>query len=124
MYQYKILKVLKLKGSRLHVVVDLGFNTQVNTSFELGRVDEPELDFNSATDPEVAMRSFIIQWIKTAPRPLYVHTDKEKGDYVGEVFDRNGRNLADDLAESNDSSEQTQVIDYALPQATSDPTGF
>lgn len=124
MYQYKILKVLKLKGSRLYATVDLGFDIHVNKSFELGRVDEPELDFNSVTDPEVAMRSFIIQWLKTAPRPLYVHMDKEKGDYVGEILDRNGRNLADDLAESNDSSEQTQVIDYGLPQASTDPTGF
>ncbi len=124
MYQYKIEKVLKLKGSRLHAVIDLGFGIHVTKSFELNRVDEPELDFNSATDPEVAMRSFIIQWLKTAPRPLYVHMDKVSGDYEGEILDRNGRNLADDLAASNDASEQTQVIEYGIPQATADPTGF
>lgn len=119
MYQYKIEKVVKLKGNRLHAVIDLGFGIHVNKSFELGRVEEPDLDFSSAQgDPEVALRNFIFHWLKTSPRPLYVHMDKVRGDYVGEILDRDGRNLADDLA--NIHSDETQVIDYGLP-ATQGP---
>ena len=129
MYQYKIEKVLKLKGNKLHAVIDLGFGIQVSKTFELGRVEEPELDFTSRTaDPEIAMRAFIIQWLKTAPRPLYVYMDKSGDEYVGEVLDRDGRNLADDLVNSYDD-EDTQVTSYdyekhgAVP-ATTDPAGF
>lgn len=119
MYQYKIEKVLKLKGNRLHAVIDLGFGIQVIKSFELGRVEEPELDFTSRTaDPEIAMRSFIIQWLKSAPRPLYVYMDKTGEDYIGEILDKGGRNLADDLKNSYDD---TQVISYDIPPATEGP---
>src|ERR1044071_4787571 len=121
MYQYKFEKVLKLKGNRLYVVLDLGFDIQVTKSFELSRVEEPELDFSSnISDPELSMRSFVIGWLKTAPRPLYVHMEKFNDDYEGEILDRNGNNLADDLFRSY-SSEATQVIDYGLPQATEGP---
>src|ERR1043165_8916832 len=110
MYQYKIEKVLKLKGNRLYAVLDLGFDIQVTKSFELCRVEEPELDFNSnISDPELSMRSFVIGWLKTAPRPLYVHMEKFNGGYEGEILDKNGR------SEEHTSELQSRgLISYAV----------
>lgn len=126
MYQYKIEKVLKLKGNHLQAVLDLGFGIQITQTFELDRMEEQELDFaDSASDPEASMRAFIIQWLKTAPRPLYVHMDKFSGDYVGEVLDKNGNNLAHDFSDSSSSSDDTEVISYVPPtSATADPASF
>jgi hypothetical protein len=126
MYQYKIEKVLKLKGNHLQAVLDLGFGIQVTKTFELDRMDEPELDFaTSVSDPEISIRAFIIQWLKTSPRPLYVHMNKVRGDYRGEVLDKNGNNLADDFSSSPSFTDETKVISYAPPpSATADPTSF
>ncbi len=127
MYQYKIEKVLKLKGNRLQAVLDLGFGIQVTKTFELDRMEEPELDFASGVaDPEISMRAFIIQWLKVAPRPLYVHMTKVGGEYKGEILDKNGNNLADSFAGSNSDNTDTEMIPrYDLPpSATTDPASF
>jgi hypothetical protein len=121
MYQYRIERVTRLKGTdQVTAILDLGFSIKLKVTFKLGRIEAPELDFNSVSfgdvDPETQIRNFIFQWFKTSPRPLYVHMDKNgEGIYVAEVLDKDGRNLADNLANANTSDvEVTQVVDYGL----------
>lgn len=128
MYQYRIEKVTRLKGTdQVSAVLDLGFSVKLKVTFKLGRIEAPELDFNSMNfgdvDPETQIRNFIFQWIKTSPKPLYVHMDKNsEGVYVAEVLDKNGRNLADDLSNtSSPDTEVTQVVDYGLTNPTMGP---
>jgi hypothetical protein len=136
MYQYKVERVTRLKGTnQVTAVLDLGFSIKLKVTFKLGRIESPELDFNSVSfgdvDPETQIRNFIFQWFKTSPKPFYVQMNKnDEGVYVGEVLDRDGRNLADDLATSNDSPinsdltfnpDTTQEIPYGLPPATQGP---
>lgn len=127
MYQYRIERVTRLKGTdQVTAILDLGFSIRFKVTFKLGRIEAPELDFNSVSfgdvDPETQIRNFIFQWLKTSPRPLYVHMDKNsEGVYVAEVLDKNGRNLADDLSMANaPDAEVTQVVDYGL-NATQGP---
>jgi hypothetical protein len=125
MYQYKVEKVTRLKGTnQVTAVLDLGFAIKMKVSFKLGRIEAPEFDFNSDVDPEIQVRNFIFKWFKAAPKPLYVQMDKNgEGSYVAEVLDRDGRNLADSLSSSNDEPiDSTQEINYALPpNATQGP---
>lgn len=127
MYQYKIDRVTRLKGTdQVTAILDLGFSVKLKVTFKLCRIEAPELDFNSMSfgevDPETQIRNFIFQWIKTSPKPLYVHMDKtNEGVYVAELLDNNGRNLADDLATSSAPDAETQVIEYGLPTATAGP---
>lgn len=122
MWQYKVEKVTRLKGTnQVTAVLDLGFSIKMKVAFKLGRIEAPDFDFTSDMDPEVKVRNFIFNWFKSAPKPLYVQMDKAEGVYVAEVLDRDGRNLADDLVTSNDSPiDQTQEIRY-VPNATSGP---
>jgi hypothetical protein len=127
MYQYKVERVTRLKGTnQVTAVLDLGFSVKMKVTFKLGRIEAPDFDFSSDMDPEVQVRNFIFQWFKTSPKPLYVQMDKnDDGVYVAEILDRDGRNLADDLATSNDDNDSpidsTQEIRYGLPNATSGP---
>jgi len=122
MYQYKIEKVTRLTNTdTVTAILDLGFGIKTKMTFKLSRIEVPELDLTSDSDPEVALRGFIVQWLKTAPKPLYVHMQKSGKDYVGEILDNNGNVLAEEAANIND---QTQVIDYGLPNASVDPSGF
>lgn len=98
MYDYRIIKPLALRNStELHVLVDLGFSTTTEVSFRLARVKAPDLDFAADLDPEIAMRNFIVQWLKTSPGPLVAQVYKNGGVYSGDVVDANGNVLADDL---------------------------
>lgn len=98
MYDYRIVKPLALRNStELHILVDLGFSTTTEISFKLARVKAPDLDFAAELDPEIAMRNFIVQWLKTAPGPLVAQVYKNDGVYSGDVIDANGNVLADDL---------------------------
>lgn len=124
MYQYKIEKVTRLKGTnQVTAVLDLGFSIKMKVVFKLGRIEAPDFDFTSDVDPEVKVRNFIFQWFKTAPKPFYVQMDKNEDVYVAEVLDRDGRNLADDLATAYDSPiDTTQEISFnGLPNATAGP---
>jgi hypothetical protein len=124
MYQYRVEKVTRLKGTnQVTAVLDLGFSIKMKVVFKLGRIEAPDFDFSSDIDPEVKVRNFIFNWFKTAPKPLFVQMDKnDDGVYVAEVLDRDGRNLSDDLATSNDSPiDSTQEIRYGLPNATAGP---
>lgn len=113
MYQYRVERVTRLKGTnQVTAILDLGFSIKMKVTFKLGRIEAPEFDFNSDIDPEIAVRNFIYQWFKTAPKPLYVHMDKNSDGYIAEVLDKNGRVLADDVAKSNSSDDDTQVIPY------------
>lgn len=120
MYQYRVEKITRLKGTnQVTAVLDLGFSIKMKVQFKLGRIEAPEFDFSSDIDPEVKVRNFIFQWFKTAPKPLFVHMSKtDDGVYVAEVLDGNGQNLADDLTRPSD---ETQVINYGLPEATQGP---
>lgn len=126
MYQYKVERVTRLKGTnQVTAILDLGFSIKTKVSFKLGRIEAPEFDFSSDVDPEVAVRNFIFQWFKASPKPLYVHMDKNsEGTYVAEVLDNNGRVLADDLANTNDATGQNPVVDNALPHASTNPSGY
>ncbi len=124
MFQYTIDKVTRLSGTdTVTAVLDLGFSVKTKVTFKLSRVEAPEMDFFSESDPEFDLRSRVVQWFKTAPKPLYVNMVKSGKEYVGEVLDKNGNVLADDLSPDSD---QTQVIPYdyekygAVP-ATSGP---
>lgn len=98
MYDYRVIRPLALRNSNeLHVLVDLGFSTTTEISFRLARVKAPDLDFAAELDPEIAMRNFIVQWLKTAPGPLVAQIYKNNGVYSGDVIDANGNVLADDL---------------------------
>lgn len=98
MYDYHVVKPLALRNSNeLSVLIDLGFNTTTEVSFKLARVKPPALDFEAEMDPEIAMRNFIVQWLKTAPGPLVVQVYRNDGVYSGDVIDANGNVLADDL---------------------------
>ena len=125
MYQYKVEKVTRLKGTnQVTAVLDLGFSIKMKSTFKLGRIEAPDFDFSSDVDPEVKVRNFIFQWFKSAPKPLYVQMEKNsEGGYVAEVLDRNGQNLADDLAAPADQSiDTTQEIQFnGLPNATAGP---
>ena len=130
MYQYRVERVTRLKGTNMvTAVLDLGFSIKMKVTFKLGRIETPDFDFSSDIDPEVKVRNFIFKWFKTSPKPLYVQMDKnEEGMYVAEVLDRDGRNLADDLANVMDSNssnnspiDSTQEIHYGLPNATAGP---
>ena len=125
MYQYKVEKVTRLKGTnQVTAVLDLGFSIKMKSTFKLGRIEAPDFDFSSDIDPEVKVRNFIFQWFKSAPKPLYVQMEKNsEGGYVAEVLDRNGQNLADDLAAPADQSiDTTQEIQFnGLPNATAGP---
>ena len=121
MYQYTIDKVTRLAGTdTITAVLDLGFSVKTKVTFKLSRVETPEMDFFSESDPEFALRNKIVQWFKTAPKPLYVHMQKSGKDYIGEVLDKNGRILADDLGAASD--QQTQEISY--DHSSVDPAGF
>lgn len=121
MYQYTIDKVTRLAGTdTITAILDLGFSVKTKVTFKLSRVETPEMDFFSETDPEFDLRTKIVQWFKTAPKPLLVHMQKSGKEYVGEVLDRNGRILADDLRDTSD--QQTEVINY--DHSSVDPTGF
>lgn len=125
MYQYRVEKVTRLKGTnQVTAVLDLGFSIKMKVQFKLGRIEAPEFDFSSDVDPEVKVRNFIFKWFKSSPKPLYVQMDKNDGVYVAEVLDRDGNNLADNLASSNNSNtpiDSTQEINYGLPNATAGP---
>lgn len=125
MYQYRVEKVTRLKGTnQVTAVLDLGFSIKMKVTFKLGRIEAPDFDFSSDVDPEVKVRNFIFQWFKNAPKPLYVQMEKNsEGGYVAEVLDRNGQNLADDLAAPADQSiDTTQEIQFnGLPNATAGP---
>ena len=125
MYQYKVERVTRLKGTNVvTAVLDLGFSVKMKVTFKLGRIEAPDFDFSSDIDPEVKVRNFIFQWFKSAPKPLYVQMEKNsEGGYVAEVLDRNGQNLADDLAAPADQSiDTTQEIQFnGLPNATAGP---
>lgn len=125
MYQYKVEKVTRLKGTNMvTAVIDLGFSIKMKVTFKLGRIEAPDFDFTSDVDPEVKVRNFIFQWLKTAPKPLFVQMDKnDEGTYIAEVLDRDGRNLADDLATPADGPiDSTQEIQFhGLPNATGGP---
>jgi hypothetical protein len=124
MYQYKVERVTRLKGTnQVTAVLDLGFSVKMKVTFKLGRIEAPDFDFSSDIDPEVQVRNFIFNWFKTSPKPFLVQMDKnDDGVYVAEILDRDGRNLADELATSNDSPiDSTQEIRYGLPNATSGP---
>ncbi len=110
MFQYTIDKVTRLSGTdTVTAVLDLGFSVKTKVTFKLSRVETPEMDFFSESDPEFDLRSRVVQWFKTAPKPLYVNMVKSGKDYIGEVIDRNGNVLADDLSENSDN---TQVVQY------------
>lgn len=122
MYQYRVERVTRLKGTnQVTAILDLGFSIKMKVTFKLGRIEAPEFDFNSDVDPEIAVRNFIYQWFKTAPKPLYVHMDKNSDGYIAEVLDRNGRVLADDVVKSNSNDDDTQVISYVDVPATTGP---
>lgn len=126
MYQYKVERVTRLKGTNVvTAVLDLGFSVKMKVSFKLGRIEAPDFDFSSDIDPEVKVRNFIFQWFKSAPKPLFVQMEKNsEGGYVAEVLDRNGHNLADDLAapSENQQIDSTQEIQFnGLPNATAGP---
>jgi hypothetical protein len=130
MYQYKVEKVTRLKGTnQVTAVLDLGFSIKMKLTFKLGRIEAPDFDFTSDIDPEVKVRNFIFQWFKTAPKPFYVQMDKnDEGVYVAEVLDRDGRNLADDLVNVTDPNTSNNIIDttqeisfHGLPNATGGP---
>ncbi len=124
MYQYTIEKVTRLANTdTVTAVLDLGFSIKTKVTFKLDRIEVPELDFTADKDPEVAIRSFIVRWFKTAPKPLYVQMRKEGKEYVGEILDKNGRNLANDLEARESDTEQTAVISY-VPNATTDPASI
>ena len=121
MYQYTIEKVTRMTGTdTVTAVLDLGFSVKTKVTFKLSRVETPEMDFFSEKDPEFELRSQIVQWFKTAPKPIYVHMLKSGKDYIGEVIDRNGRVLADDLGAAPD--DQTEVLNY--DHSSVDPSGF
>ena len=129
MYQYKVERVTRLKGTNMvTAVIDLGFSIKMKVTFKLGRIEAPEFDFSSDVDPEVKVRNFIFQWFKKSPKPLYVQMDKnDEGTYIAEVLDRDGRNLADDLVNIMDNNnngpiDSTQEIQFnGLPNATAGP---
>lgn len=125
MYQYKVERVTRLKGTNVvTAVLDLGFSVKMKVTFKLGRIEAPDFDFSSDIDPEVKVRNFIFQWFKSAPKPLFVQMEKNsEGGYVAEVLDRNGHNLADDLAAPADQTiDTTQEIQFnGLPNATAGP---
>ena len=125
MYQYKVERVTRLKGTNVvTAVLDLGFSVKMKVTFKLGRIEAPDFDFSSDIDPELKVRNFIFQWFKSAPKPLFVQMEKNsEGGYVAEVLDRNGHNLADDLAAPADQSiDTTQEIQFnGLPNATAGP---
>jgi hypothetical protein len=125
MYQYKVERVTRLKGTNVvTAVLDLGFSVKMKVTFKLGRIEAPDFDFSSDVDPEVKVRNFIFQWFKSAPKPLFVQMEKNsEGGYVAEVLDRNGHNLADDLAAPADQQiDSTQEINFnGLPNATAGP---
>jgi hypothetical protein len=52
MYQYKVEKVTRLKGTnQVTAVLDLGFSIKMKVTFKLGRIEAPDFDFTSDIDP-------------------------------------------------------------------------
>lgn len=98
MHDYRMIKPLSLRNStELVAVLDLGLSVTIETSFKLARVKAPALDLSAEVDPEIAMRNFIVQWLKTSPAPFTVQLYKTNGEYSGDIIDRDGTTLADDL---------------------------
>ncbi len=98
MYDYRIIQPLSLRNSNeLTAVLDLGCNITTRFTFKLARIKVPSLDLSAELDPEIALRNFIIQWLKTSPGPLSVQLYKNDGVYTGDIIDANGTVLADEL---------------------------
>lgn len=99
MHQYRIVKLVKITNAdTLTVELDLGFHVRMQTTFKVARVEVPELDLDSDTDPVTELRQSIIQWFRTAPRPWTVQMYKDRsGLYTGDVYDNTGKILTDDL---------------------------
>lgn len=122
MYQYRIVKLLKIKNSdTLTVQLDVGFDILIERTFKVARVEVPELDLLSDDDPELELRRSIIQWFKTAPTPWLVQMYKENGVYTGDVIDGNGNVLTSDITPDETlpvvspfrGSDDTQIVNYA-----------
>jgi len=124
MYYYRVEKVTRLLNTNtVTAILDLGFGIKVTQTFKLARVEVPESDFFSESDPEYTLRTNIVQWLKTAPKPLFVQMHKEAGSFTGEIIDSRNNVMADDLISLITSNDDTVVINYAatLPQATAGP---
>ena len=122
MYYYRIDKVTRLANTNMvTAVLDLGFDIKVTQTFKLSRVEVPESDFFSEVDPEYVLRSNIVQWLKTAPKPIFVQMEKVAGGYTGEIIDSRNNVMADDLTALSPTTDDTVVINYGIPPATSGP---
>lgn len=122
MHQYRVSRLVRMINSEtLTAELDLGFNIKTEVTFRMARITEPELDLDSDIDPAVELRRRILTWLKSAPKPWTVQMYKEGGVYTGDVIDKNGNLLSDNVTKPN-LSDETQVVSYGpLSAASMDP---
>lgn len=124
MHQYRITKLLRLINTNsLTAELDLGFNIKTVATFRVARITEPALDLDSEDDPAVNQRRAVIAWLKSAPKPLTVQMYKEGAVYTGDVLDKNGNLLSEEVLRAQ-APDETVSIDYGLSMATKNPGGL
>lgn len=125
MYQYRINKLLRITNAdTLTVEVDLGFRVTTQVTFKVANVTVPELDLDSDVDPTVEMRKSILAWFRNHPKPWVLQTYKEGDGYTGDVLDTKGNLLQDDLKSKPAPTDETAVVNYGIPPASTDPGSF
>lgn len=103
MYQYAIQHVARVRsGDAFHLVLDLGFHVSTTVGVRLETAETPEYGTfdRFGKDEGQAARDFTVEWFK-GTGPFVLHTTRDRrGDYLGTIYDANGKSLGDALIEA------------------------
>lgn len=95
-------------GDTIRLLIDQGLNSRHEENVRLLGVDTPELNSKDPAERERAQaaRLFVIEWLERAATetgdrwPLFIRTHRDRRSFTRwlvEVWDREGRNLGDDI---------------------------